>query len=111
MTRHPSGFGRFLCALDFHLGPRVEIALIGADGDGLAPLVAEVFGRFLPNRVVAGMLRADARAAAGMPLLESRGTSTAAPPPTSVETTRASFRSPTAPRSRASWRHYEAIPH
>ena len=74
MSRHPSGFGRFLCALDFHLGPRVEIALIGADGDGLAPLVAEVFERFLPNRVVAGMLRADARAAAGMPLLESRGT-------------------------------------
>ena len=73
MSRHPSGFGRFLCALDFHLGPRVEIALIGADGDGLAPLVAEVFERFLPNRVVAGMLRADARAAAGVPLLESRG--------------------------------------
>jgi uncharacterized protein YyaL (SSP411 family) len=73
MTRHPSGFGRFLCALDFHLGPRVEIALIGADGDGLAPLVAEVFGRFLPNRVVAGMPTADARAAAGVPLLESRG--------------------------------------
>jgi uncharacterized protein YyaL (SSP411 family) len=74
MTRHPGGFGRFLCALDFHLGPRVEIALIGGDGNGLAPLVAEVFGRFLPNRVVAGMPAADARAAAGVPLLESRGT-------------------------------------
>jgi len=73
MTRHPSGFGRFLCALDFHLGPRVEIALIGEDGNGLTPLVAEVFGRFLPNRVVAGMPAADARAAAGVPLLESRG--------------------------------------
>ena len=73
MTRHPSGFGRFLCALDFHLGPRVEVALIGADGDGLAPLVAEVFGRFLPNRVVAGMTRVDARAAEGLPLLQARG--------------------------------------
>ena len=28
MGRHPSGFGRFLCALDFHIGPRVEIALV-----------------------------------------------------------------------------------
>ena len=28
MGRHPTGFGRFLCALDFHLGPRVEIALV-----------------------------------------------------------------------------------
>jgi uncharacterized protein YyaL (SSP411 family) len=74
MTRHPSGFGRFLCALDFHLGPRVEIALIGDEGNGLAPLVAEVFGRFMPNRVVAGMRAADPRAAAGVPLLESRGT-------------------------------------
>ena len=74
MSRHPSGFGRFLCALDFHLGPRVEIALIGSEGEGLEPLVAEVFERFLPNSVVAGMVRADPRAAAGMPLLQSRGT-------------------------------------
>ena len=74
MTRHPSGFGRFLCALDFHLGPRVEIALIGGEDNGLAPLVAEVFGRFLPNRVVAGMRTEDPHAAAGLPLLESRGT-------------------------------------
>src|SRR5207247_105178 len=28
MARHASGFGRFLCALDFHLGPVVEIALV-----------------------------------------------------------------------------------
>jgi uncharacterized protein len=72
MGRHPSGFGRFLCALDFQLGPRVEVALVAAPGGGLAPLVAEVFGRFLPNRVVAGMTAGDTLAAEGIPLLEAR---------------------------------------
>jgi hypothetical protein len=73
MTRYPSGFGRYLCALDFHLGPRVEVALVAPPRDGGLPaLVEEVFGRFLPNRVVAGMVAGDAEAAAGMPLLESR---------------------------------------
>jgi uncharacterized protein YyaL (SSP411 family) len=76
MTRHASGVGRFLCALDFNLGPLVEIALVaphaGAPGDGMAALVSEVFGRFLPNRVVAGMIAGDAESAAGVPLLQAR---------------------------------------
>ena len=73
MARHATGFGRFLCALDFHLGPVVEVALVAPRaGDGLEPLVAEVFGRFLPNRVVAGMVAGDAAAAAGVPLLQGR---------------------------------------
>ena len=73
MTRYPSGFGRFLCALDFHLGPRVEVALVVPPRDGDAEALAqEVFGRFLPNRVVAGMVAGDAGAAAGVPLLASR---------------------------------------
>jgi uncharacterized protein YyaL (SSP411 family) len=72
MGRHPTGFGRFLCALDFHLGPRVEVVLVGAAGDGLEPLVSEVFGRFLPNRVVAGIVSGDRRGADRLPLLESR---------------------------------------
>jgi uncharacterized protein len=74
MGRHPSGFGRFLCALDFHLGPKVEVALVTPDRvTGAEALVAEVFGRFLPNRVVAGMAADDAPAAAGIPLLQGRG--------------------------------------
>jgi len=72
MRRHPSGFGRFLCAQDFHLGPRVEIALVRpAAGDGGAPLVEEAFGRYLPNRVVAGGVAGDA-SAASLPLLAGR---------------------------------------
>ncbi len=74
MGRHPTAFGRFLCALDFHVGPRVEVVLVAPrGGDGLAALATEVFGRFLPNRVVAGMVAGDAGAAAGIPLLQDRG--------------------------------------
>jgi uncharacterized protein YyaL (SSP411 family) len=72
MARHPTGFGRFLCALDFHLGPVVEVALVAPVDDGLAPFVAEVFGRYLPNRVVAGRREGEG-AAADLPLLEGRG--------------------------------------
>ncbi len=57
MGRYPSGFGRFLAALDFHLGSPVEVALVwppGGPDDRLAPLLAEVFGRYLPNRVLTG---------------------------------------------------------
>ena len=39
MQRYPSGFGRYLSALDFHLGPVAEVALVwsaGAEG-AIAP--------------------------------------------------------------------------
>jgi uncharacterized protein YyaL (SSP411 family) len=73
MARYPSGFGRFLSALDFHLGPVVEVALVSPPaGDGLRALTSEVFGRYLPNRVVTGMVAGDANAAAGVPLLTGR---------------------------------------
>jgi uncharacterized protein YyaL (SSP411 family) len=71
LGRHPTAFGRSLCALDFHLGPKVEVALVAPHGDA-EPLAAEVFGRFLPNRVVAGMVAGDAEAATGVPLLHGR---------------------------------------
>jgi len=76
MRRHPSGFGRYLGALDFHLGPVAEVALIwprGAETSSLAPLLAAVFGRYRPNRVVAGAPEDDP-AATGLPLLAARGT-------------------------------------
>ena len=73
MGRHPSGFGRFLCAHDFNVGPRVEVALVrgAGNGDGLAALVDETFGRYLPNRVVAGGIAGDP-AAQALPLLAGR---------------------------------------
>jgi uncharacterized protein YyaL (SSP411 family) len=73
ISRSPTGFGRFLCALDFHLGPVSEVALVWPPGkNGLEPLLAEVFGRYLPNRVVVGCADGEPAARAGVPLLESR---------------------------------------
>jgi uncharacterized protein len=73
MTRYPTGFGRFLCALDFHLGPVSEVALVWPAGEnGLEPLLQEIFGRYLPNRVVVGCGDGESAARAGIPLLESR---------------------------------------
>jgi uncharacterized protein YyaL (SSP411 family) len=69
MSRHPTGFGRFLCAHDFHLGPVVEVALVGPTRESLAPLAREVFGRFQPNRVVVAAVGGDA---AHVPLLDGR---------------------------------------
>ncbi|HXG03642.1 MAG TPA: thioredoxin domain-containing protein [Candidatus Binatia bacterium] len=72
MARYPAGFGRFLCAHDFHLGPVTEVALVVPPGADPEPLLREVFGRYLPNRVVAGARDGDDKAAAGIPLLEGR---------------------------------------
>jgi len=73
MGRYPSGFGRFLCAHDFNLGPRVEIALVrpAVNDEALSPLLEETFGRYLPNRVVAGGVAGDATPPL-LPLLAGR---------------------------------------
>ncbi len=73
MSRHGAGFGRFLCALDFHLGPVVEVALVAPGRDGWSPLAEEVFRRYVPNRAVVGGVASDPRAAPDLPLLEGRG--------------------------------------
>jgi uncharacterized protein YyaL (SSP411 family) len=72
MNRYPSGFGRYLAALDFHLGPVAEVALVWPAGDGAGKdaLVQAVFGRYLPNRVVVGA-QEDAPVG-GLPLLAER---------------------------------------
>jgi uncharacterized protein YyaL (SSP411 family) len=75
MQRYPSGFGRYLSALDFHLGPVAEVALVWRPGEerGTAPLLDTVFGRYQPNRVVVGAAE-GAPGAGGLPLLAERGT-------------------------------------
>jgi uncharacterized protein YyaL (SSP411 family) len=74
MGRYPSGFGRYLGALDLHLGPVAEIALVWPATGGAASadaLVEVVFGRYLPNKVVAG--GADGAPGGGeVPLLAGR---------------------------------------
>ncbi|MBI4610423.1 MAG: thioredoxin domain-containing protein [Candidatus Rokubacteria bacterium] len=75
IERYPGGFGRWLSALDFHLGPVVEVALVWpVSGDGLDGLLREVFDRYLPNRVVAGREEGSRPVGGGIPLLEARST-------------------------------------
>jgi uncharacterized protein len=54
MSRYPAGFGQLLCALDLALTPGLEIAITGfPDASETRRLLREVFGRYLPNKVVA----------------------------------------------------------
>jgi uncharacterized protein YyaL (SSP411 family) len=61
--QHPVAFGHLLQALDFHLAPVKEIAIVG---DGAEALERVVRGAFRPHIVVAG------GPADGVPLLEGR---------------------------------------
>jgi uncharacterized protein len=73
MLRYPSGFGRLLCALDFHLDTPKEIALIGApDSPQTISLAREVWSRYLPNKVLAQASPRDELAANAIPLLQGR---------------------------------------
>ena len=73
MAQAPSGFANWLSALDFYLSDPREIAVIGPrqNADTRA-LLREVYGRYLPNRVVAGA--EGAVADPPTPLLVDRGT-------------------------------------
>ncbi len=72
MSRYASGFGRWLSALDFHLGPPLEVALVwpGASKAGRQALLTELFRRYLPNLAVAG--GAAESETQGIPLLEGK---------------------------------------
>ncbi len=54
MAQYPTGFGRILCALDFHLATPQEVALAGSrDAADTAALLDVLRGRFRPNTVIA----------------------------------------------------------
>ncbi len=49
IRRYPQAFGRVLSALEFYLNPTKEIVILGEKGNELE---REVWGKFLPNKVV-----------------------------------------------------------
>ena len=54
-VNHPEAIAHLLGAIDFHLAPTKEIALVSPpDADGLGELAAPVRERFLPHVVIAG---------------------------------------------------------
>jgi uncharacterized protein YyaL (SSP411 family) len=66
LRRSPLAFGHLLQALDFHLAPTREVALVGADTSELRRTVR---AQFRPHLVLAG---GDGDDPAGVPLLEGR---------------------------------------
>ena len=72
MKRYPSGFGRMLGALDFHLGTPKEIAIIGDPRSGEThALRQEVWKHYLPNKVVTQSAPGETEEL--IPLLRDRG--------------------------------------
>ncbi|HEX6283957.1 MAG TPA: thioredoxin domain-containing protein, partial [Pyrinomonadaceae bacterium] len=72
VRRYPSGFGYALAAMDFLLSSPKEVALVGKDANDLKPLLEVVWGKYLPNKVVAPGVEGDSEAAGVIPLLQNR---------------------------------------
>lgn len=55
MAAFPRGFANWLCALDFHLSAPLEIVISGKRRTKESEeMIRAVFGRYLPNKIVAG---------------------------------------------------------
>jgi uncharacterized protein YyaL (SSP411 family) len=75
MARAPGGFGHALGALDLYVSSAREVAVIGdPDGPDTRRLVEQVWGRFMPNRVLATAAPDDRSASDAIPLLSGRTT-------------------------------------
>ena len=73
MVRYPSGFGHWLCALDFYLSRPKEIVVVGQPGDpAMRSLVSVVNLRYLPNKVLAGWNPDESAQPIDIPLLQDR---------------------------------------
>ncbi len=72
MVQSPTGFGHWLCALDFYLSNVKEVAIVGDPRDrGTEALLAEVHRQFIPNHVLIGRSDGDDDLA-GLPLMQGR---------------------------------------
>ena len=70
--RYPSGFGYALSAMGFLVSSPKEIALVGKDLNDFKSLLEVVWGKYLPNKVVAPGFVNDVEAIEALPLLQNR---------------------------------------
>lgn len=75
----PSGFAHWLCALDFYLSTPKQLVIIGRREHAATRALLQVaYGRYLPNRVIAGAEAPPAQPAspllAGRDLIDGRPT-------------------------------------
>ena len=75
LAQAPLGVGHWLCALDFYLSTPKEIAIVADRTDpATQALLDVVYGRYLPNKLVAGSDPGLPREGSwDMPLLQGRG--------------------------------------
>ena len=73
-ARHPNAFGYAFGAFDLYLSSPKEIVIVTAGSDSsAAPFEREVWGRYLPNKVVVRAAEGDERLSKLVPLLQDRG--------------------------------------
>src|SRR5215216_3130907 len=72
LRRYPSGFGYALSAVDFLLSTPKEVAIVGKDAADVRPFLAEIWRKYIPNKVVAPGFTDDPEAAQMTPLLANR---------------------------------------
>ena len=73
MVRYPSGFGHWLCALDFYLSRPTEIVVVGKpENPATQSLVNVIKQRYMPNIVLAGRIPNYKADIANVPLLKER---------------------------------------
>ncbi|HPK03252.1 MAG TPA: thioredoxin domain-containing protein, partial [Candidatus Sumerlaeota bacterium] len=73
MTQMPPAFHFMLCALDFHLAPPREVAILGPAGDDATRALLEPLGRrYLPHAIAAWADSPDAPAARAVALLRDK---------------------------------------
>jgi uncharacterized protein YyaL (SSP411 family) len=73
MAKYPSAFGYLLSALDFYLAEAKEIAILAEpDSHEARTFIAEIYSRYLPNKVVALRGPDDERAVNSIKLLADR---------------------------------------
>jgi len=73
ISRHPLGFCKWLCALDFYLSPPQEVAIMGpVSNKDTQALVRVLYGTWLPNKVAVAFDPLDPAPITGLALLEGR---------------------------------------
>ncbi|HEV3468841.1 MAG TPA: thioredoxin domain-containing protein, partial [Pyrinomonadaceae bacterium] len=70
--RHPTAFGYALGAFDFYLSTPKEIVVVTPRGGDAGPFRREIWGRYLPNKVVVKAQEGDGTLADLLPLLRDR---------------------------------------
>ena len=70
--KYPSGFGYALSAVDFLLATPKEIAVIAPDQGSLNLFLSDIWGKYLPNKVVAAQVN-EQKTGGNIALLRNRG--------------------------------------